>query len=56
MEKAEYEAKFTKLVKSGMEGLLEPYGEMLKQYGYYQTKHNIERLCLAFRELLETIV
>lgn len=30
VEKAEYEQQFTKLVKVGMEGLLEPYGDLLK--------------------------
>jgi len=39
-----------------MEGLLEPYGDLLKEFGVFQTKNNIEKLLNSFRVLIEEII
>ena len=51
----DYIKRFTSHFNQMMEGLLEPYGDNLKQFGPYQTKEGFKRLILAFRELLEII-
>ena len=55
-EFTEYVFEFNSLIKKAMNGLLEPYGNLLNHYGYFRTKNQIELLCIAYRELLEKII
>lgn len=40
-------------MNNAMSGLLEPYGELIRELGYFQTKVSIEKMVKAFREVLE---
>ena len=54
--KNDYEQKFNQIIKNAMEGLLEPYGDLLKKFGYYQTRNYADKLLRAYRVILEEII
>lgn len=43
-------------MNTAMSGLLEPYGDLVKVLGYFQTKATVERMLKAFREVLQTSI
>ena len=48
-----YRGTFCAQLKLTMEGRLEPYGDLLNELGYSQVKGSVEKLCGAFRKVLE---